>query len=154
MRHGKIKWLHARWLRNEHRCSVFDIRLCDGENQVVASFHGMKMLRKGCLRPPVAPTSNPSQSYSDPGILAFEYYCPFHCISTVELEEYHGCKGQYTVGRGQESVTFCGDDEDTVSMAKSALTRLMMRCELNYAEGLNATMQGLNATIMCYGMTG
>ena len=101
---------------------------------MVASFHGMKMLREGCLRPSDAPTSNPSQSCSDPGVLTFEYYCPSHCTSVVELEEYHGCKGQYTVGRGQESVTFCGDDEDTVSIAKSALTRLMMRCELNYEE--------------------
>ena len=66
--------------------------------------------------------------------MAFEYYCPDHCVRAADIEAFHGVPGQYTKGRGQENVTFCGDDEDAVSMAMTAFQRLMARCELQYSE--------------------
>lgn len=35
------------------------------------------------------------------------------------------CAGKYTVGLGQQAMTFCGDREDVVSMAATAVLRLL-----------------------------
>lgn len=35
------------------------------------------------------------------------------------------CAGKYTVGLGQQQMTFCGDREDVVSMAATAVLRLL-----------------------------
>ena len=70
----------------------------------------------------------------DAGILAFEYYCPRLCVRAADIEQFHGQIGRYTNGRGQENVTFCSDDEDAVSMAMSALRRLVDRCQLQWSD--------------------
>ena len=56
----------------------------------------------------------PSKVSSDAGIVAFEYYAPNLCCAAAEIEVLHNCKGRYTLGRGQEYIGFCADDEDTV----------------------------------------
>jgi len=38
------------------------------------------------------------------------------------------------MGRGQESITYVSEDEDTVSMAMSSLFRLIKLCELTFTE--------------------
>ena len=70
----------------------------------------------------------------DAGILAFEYYCPRLCVRAADIEQFHGQIGWLTDGRGQENVTFCSDDEDAVSMAMSALRRLVDRCQLQWSD--------------------
>merc|ERR1712185_367065 len=71
---------------------------------------------------------------TDVGILAIEYYCPSLCVRASDIEDFHGMKGRYTTGRGQENVTFCSDDEDAVSMAMSSFHRLLKRCQLSPKE--------------------
>merc|ERR1719356_1260221 len=79
------------------------------------------------------PCNGPNVS-KDVGIIAMEYYCPDLCIEASAIEDMHGCKGQYTKGRGQNRVTFCSDDEDAVSMAMTSLTRLMNLCNLKFSD--------------------
>ena len=53
------------------------------------------------LLPTVSLLSNGPNVAKDVGIIAMEYYCPNLCIEASAIEEMHGCKGQYTKGRGQ-----------------------------------------------------
>ena len=79
-------------------------------------------------------TTTLKQCATDVGILAIEYYAPDLCVRAADIEAFHGVQGQYTIGRGQENVTFCSDDEDAVSMAMTSFQRLMKRCGLGYDE--------------------
>ncbi|EGB07659.1 hypothetical protein AURANDRAFT_5451, partial [Aureococcus anophagefferens] len=68
------------------------------------------------------------------GIVALDYHAPSLCVRATDVEHFHGSPGRYTVGRGQELVTFASDDEDAVSMALSALCRLLARSELAFED--------------------
>ena len=85
---------------------------------------------------PRAPSASVSLDlvHIDAGICAMSYYAPGLCSSARDVELFHGSPGRYTVGRGQDRITMVADDEDTVSMAMSSLTRMMRRCELGVAE--------------------
>ena len=43
------------------------------------------------------------------GILAMECYFPKDCLAQTALEEQDGCAGKYTVGLGQEKLSFFDD---------------------------------------------
>ena len=66
------------------------------------------------------------------GIVAIEYYAPNHCVAATDVEEAHKMPGRYSTGQGKNKITFCSDDEDTVSMAMTAFQRLMDRCKIDY----------------------
>ena len=68
------------------------------------------------------------------GIHALELYFPNHRADQQQLEDYDGVPGKYTVGLGQVEVTFGADDEDAVSMALSAVSRLMKRHGIAWTE--------------------
>ncbi|PSC76306.1 hydroxymethylglutaryl-synthase [Micractinium conductrix] len=60
------------------------------------------------------------------GILAGEVYFPSTYVRQDELEKHDGVpSGKYTVGLGQQGLAFVGDREDAVSMALTALRRLL-----------------------------
>lgn len=61
------------------------------------------------------------------GIHAMELYFPRYMVRQADMERFHGAEGKYTAGLLQEAITFCGDDEDAVSMAMTAVSRLMRR---------------------------
>lgn len=63
----------------------------------------------------------------DVGIIAMEMYTPVHTVSQKEMEAYRNEPGKYTAGLGQEAISFCGNDEDAVSMALTVVHRLMKR---------------------------
>ncbi|KAK7248689.1 Zinc-binding dehydrogenase [Aureococcus anophagefferens] len=65
---------------------------------------------------------------------AIDYYAPSLCVAASALEAFHGCAGRYTVGRGQDRATACGDDEDAVSLGATALASLLARCRLGTGE--------------------
>jgi hypothetical protein len=71
-----------------------------------------------------------SQEIVPSGIVALEYYAPNLCCSVADVEQLHNCPGRYTVGRGQQHIGFCSDDEDTVSMAMTVFERLVCSCEM------------------------
>ena len=59
------------------------------------------------------------------GIHALEVYVPRHCASAAELEVAHNVTGKYTVGLMMREWAACDEDEDVVSMALTAVRRLL-----------------------------
>ena len=60
-----------------------------------------------------------------PGIHAIEVYVPRHCVQADALEMEHDCKGKYTDGLQMQQWGACDEDEDVVSMARTAVRRLV-----------------------------
>lgn len=62
------------------------------------------------------------------GILALELVLPSRCVSQDDLELYDNVsRGKYTIGLGQEIMSFCTDREDVVSLCLTAVSNLMNR---------------------------
>ncbi|GLJ29332.1 hypothetical protein SUGI_0578460 [Cryptomeria japonica] len=60
------------------------------------------------------------------GILAMEVYFPTTCVQQDALETFDGVsKGKYTIGLGQDCMTFCTDLEDVISMSMTVCTSLL-----------------------------
>lgn len=74
---------------------------------------------------------NCSMCYKYPphvGILALELVVPSRCVYQDDLELYDGVsRGKYTIGLGQETMSFCTDREDVVSLCLTAVSNLMNR---------------------------
>ena len=68
------------------------------------------------------------------GIHALEVYTPRHAAAAKALEEEHGVSGKYT--NGLLISAFCGPDwdEDPVSFALTALSRLIWRNGLKHSD--------------------
>ena len=68
------------------------------------------------------------------GLNALELYTPRHSASAKGLEEEHGVAGKYTVGLMMRQ--FCGPDhdEDPVSFALTALSRMVARNNLKWED--------------------
>ena len=73
---------------------------------------------------------HPELAIADVGIMAMEYYAPSLSCAVADIEQLHSCPGRYTVGRGQEFIGFCADDEDAVSMAMTVFTKLVQMCSI------------------------
>jgi hydroxymethylglutaryl-CoA synthase len=129
-------WVHVKHTGKKQRCNIFDIYIIGNNSDVIVHMKGAMLMRYNQIPPALnLPSSiDISQCSTDVGILAMEYYCPNLCVRATDIEDFHNCKAQYTLGRGQENVTFCSDDEDAVSMAMTALSRLLTRCGLEYSE--------------------
>eukprot|EP01018_Ginkgo_biloba_P040721 Gb_16306 [translate_table: standard] len=60
------------------------------------------------------------------GILGMEIYFPRTCVKQEALEAYDEVsKGKYTIGLGQECMSFCTDLEDVISMSLTAVSWLL-----------------------------
>jgi 3-oxoacyl-(acyl-carrier-protein) synthase/enoyl-CoA hydratase/carnithine racemase len=68
------------------------------------------------------------------GVHALEAYVPRHCVSAAEYEEMEGSPGRLTDGFLIERYSTCGIDEDPVSMALTAVTRLLARAGVDLGE--------------------
>ena len=66
------------------------------------------------------------------GVLAIEGYFPYSCIKQTELEAHDGVPGKYTVGLGQQTMGFCGDNEDVNSLCLTALQMLVEKNKMSY----------------------
>ena len=63
-------------------------------------------------------------------IHTFEMHAPRHCVNASAFESVHGCWNMYTQGLLTERYNACGEDEDTVSMALTAVHRMLRRCHV------------------------
>jgi hydroxymethylglutaryl-CoA synthase len=128
--------IHVKRLPDRRRCRIVDVALYSTAGELVLHLEGVQFLGPDQIPPALGMSSygEPIKCATEVGILAMDYYCPDLCVRAADIEDYHGCKGQYTKGRGQDNVTFCSDDEDAVSMAMTALSRLMQRCGLEFDE--------------------
>jgi len=75
-----------------------------------------------------AATGSPSGGAHNAGIIQMELYTPNHFVEQSDMEVFHNCPGKYTAGLLQNQIGFCGDDEDSVSMALTVVDRLMKKC--------------------------
>lgn len=58
-------------------------------------------------------------------LLAISAYVPPRHVLQEDLEEAHGCPGKYTMGLGQRAMAVAAAGDDAVSMARTALERLL-----------------------------
>ena len=65
---------------------------------------------------------------------------PRHSVDAAALEALHGCAGRYTQSLLMERYSGCGEDEDAVSLALSAVTRMIRN------HGMDARQLGLLLT--------
>ena len=81
------------------------------------------------------PKSIPTkQQHVKAGIHAFECHFPGYYIEMSELEDSDSVSGKYTEGLNQKQMGFTGDNEDAVSFALTALTRLVERCNISFKD--------------------
>lgn len=60
------------------------------------------------------------------GIKGIEVYIPGEYVNQSDLEKFDGAaEGKYTIGLGQTNMSFVNDREDTVSLASTALSKLI-----------------------------
>ncbi|KAE8678000.1 Hydroxymethylglutaryl-CoA synthase [Hibiscus syriacus] len=64
------------------------------------------------------------------GILAMEIYFPPTCVQQ-KLSFRIESKGKYTIGLGQDCMTFCTDVEDVISMSLTAVTSLLEKYKID-----------------------
>ena len=116
----------------------------------------------------------------DVGILAMEIYVPVWYVDQNELEKYDGVSaGKYTIGLGQNKMTFCNDREDVHSLCLTVTKNLLEKNNIKPEEigrlevGTetiidksksvktvlmqlfpdNTDMEGIDTTNACYGGT-
>ncbi|XP_065905062.1 hydroxymethylglutaryl-CoA synthase 1-like [Dysidea avara] len=68
------------------------------------------------------------------GIIAIEAYVPSSCIKQADLEVHDGVPGKYTIGLGQQTMGFCGDNEDVNSLSMTVLQALMEKNKVSYKD--------------------
>ena len=68
------------------------------------------------------------------GIHAIEAYVPRHTVKASVLEKAHGVDGKYTQGLMMHEFCGTGEDEDPVSIALTAVSRLMYRYNVKFEE--------------------
>ncbi|EAW15342.1 putative hydroxymethylglutaryl-CoA synthase [Aspergillus clavatus NRRL 1] len=62
------------------------------------------------------------------GIKALEVYFPSRYVPQAELESFLGASaGKYTIGLGQQNMSFCDDREDLYSLALTAVSSLLRK---------------------------
>ncbi|KAH3350275.1 3-hydroxy-3-methylglutaryl coenzyme A synthase, partial [Aspergillus fumigatus] len=62
------------------------------------------------------------------GIKALEIYFPSRYVPQTELETFLGASaGKYTIGLGQQNMSFCDDREDLYSLALTAVSSLLRK---------------------------
>ncbi|XP_057449925.1 hydroxymethylglutaryl-CoA synthase [Lotus japonicus] len=66
------------------------------------------------------------------GILALDIYFPPTCVQQEALEAHDGAsKGKYTIGLGQDCMSFCTDVEDVISMSLTVVNSLLEKYEID-----------------------
>ncbi|KAJ5651148.1 uncharacterized protein N7484_004871 [Penicillium longicatenatum] len=66
------------------------------------------------------------------GIKAMEIYFPSRYVPQTELETYLGVNtGKFTIGLGQQKMSFCDDREDIYSMALTAVSSLLEKYHID-----------------------
>ncbi|KAK5577168.1 hypothetical protein RB653_002106 [Dictyostelium firmibasis] len=70
----------------------------------------------------------------DIGICAIDIYFPQTYVNQSELEKYDKVSnGKYTIGLGQNNMSFVGDREDIVSMAMTSVQMMMSKYSIDYS---------------------
>jgi thioester reductase-like protein len=120
--HRMMRWFVAhRVLPRPPGPGVYSL---DGSGAPVAAPAGAPVAAP-VAAPAGAPAGAPDAGPDGVGILAMAAYTPGKVVSQAAMEAHDGCPGKYTKGLSQVSIGFCDANEDAVSMALSAVERLM-----------------------------
>lgn len=66
------------------------------------------------------------------GIVAMDIYFPKTSVSQTELEKFDKVgTGKYTIGLGQQNMAFCGDREDVISIALTAVQNFFEKFKIS-----------------------
>ena len=77
-------------------------------------------------------SENSMNGETNVGILAMEVYFPSSFISQKELEQANGVsQGKYTIGLGQEGMSFSGDREDVNSISLTVVQSLLEKYDIS-----------------------
>ncbi|XP_073220290.1 hydroxymethylglutaryl-CoA synthase-like isoform X2 [Cicer arietinum] len=116
------------------------------------------------------------------GILAMDIYFPPTCVQQEALEAHDGVgKGKYTIGLGQDCMTFCTEVEDVISMSMTVVSSLLEKYNVDpkkigrlevgsetvidksksiktflmqvFEDSGNSDIEGVDSTNACYGGT-
>lgn len=116
------------------------------------------------------------------GIIAMDIYFPSTYVDQTDLEEFNGVsKGKYTIGLGQNKMSFTDDREDIASICLTVTERLFKKFNISandigfmmigtetivdksksvktvlmdlFKESGNTDVEGVHATNACYGGT-
>ena len=116
------------------------------------------------------------------GIIAMDFYFPSYYVEQTNLEEFYKVpKGKYTIGLGQNRMSFCNDREDISSICLTVTERLLKKYQISpknigfmmigtetivdksksvktvlmdlFKESGNTDIEGVHATNACYGGT-
>lgn len=72
------------------------------------------------------------ETTSEPGIIDIQLYIPKNYVDLIDLEEFDKTgKGKYTIGLGQEKMSFVSDREDINSICLTVLDMILKRNRLN-----------------------
>ena len=73
-----------------------------------------------------------------------------HAVDAAELEAAHGVPGKYTEGLMMREWSACDEDEDVVTMALTAVRRLVERCGVRWEDiGMLQVGSALHAITVC-----
>ena len=73
-----------------------------------------------------------------------------HAVDAAELEAAHGEPGKYTEGLMMREWSACDEDEDVVTMALTAVRRLVERCGVRWEDiGMLQVGSALRAMTVC-----
>ena len=69
------------------------------------------------------------------GIVSIEGYFPKQFVSQSDLEQYSKVSsGKYTIGLGQDAMSFTTDREDVCSISMTVLSNLLRKNDIDFAD--------------------
>ena len=133
-----------RLLRDPHEAVLARLSAGPGDSEQTSllAAAAAARLRLASSPPEAASQSEPIGAPSVPdasaerraGIHALEVYTPRHAVDAAELEKAHDVPGKYTEGLMMREWSACDEDEDVVTMALTAVRRLVERCGVRWED--------------------
>ena len=75
------------------------------------------------------------QDNNNVGIVSMESYFPKQFVSQSDLEEYDKVSsGKYTIGLGQDAMSFTTEREDICSISMTVLSNLLSKNKIDFAD--------------------
>ena len=106
IKHQSSLRITAKCIGREMRCHVVDVTVFTMHNEAVLQMKGIRLMTNEQIPPALTKLSRNDLRVcaKNVGIMAFEYYCPNHCMRAADLEDFHNYKGRYTTGHGHIAV--------------------------------------------------
>ncbi len=107
------------------------------DNSYIRHLNGSENGHHNGIETSHSPSPSSSSRFGDDeiGIVNMEIYFPPSYVDQSELEAFDGAStGKYTIGLGQTKMGFCTDIEDVNSLCLTAVSRLIAKSGVSYAD--------------------